>query len=405
MASSIRFAASLLGLMLLAGCAGMPAPTPEAEQKPAYKPLNYSDLPNWPPASAGQADKALQAVQTSCARLVKLPAERSLGADGRMGTVGQWQPFCRMALQTKSGQALVSLVQQQLTPWRVETTSGTSQGLFTGYYVATLRGSRTRHGAYQTPLYARPPELVMVNLGDFRPELAGQRIAGSVQNGTLKPYADRSRIVAGGLNSRGLEIVWLDNPIDAFLVQVQGSGTVELDDGSKTHLSYDGQNGHPYRAIGAELIKRGAMTKDEVSMPAIKAWLKDNPSQVDSLLNSNPSYVFFKEDRTALAKGAVGAANVPLTPEASLAVDNRYIGYHVPLWLVAENPAGRDAAPLNNLMVAQDTGGAIRGVVRGDFFWGQGDKAEQMAGLMKSRGQLYALLPRGLNPNTPPSSP
>ncbi len=374
MTSASRFLSGLLASALLSGCAlfgGAPA-VPD----PQFDTVRYKDLPDWPPVGMS-AQLAHQAMSKSCARLVTLPADRSLGAEARMGLVGNWQPFCRAVLASTPA-TFPALVQANLVPWEVANGRET-EGLFTGYYVSSLYGSRTRHGPFQTPLYRLPPDDLKVDASTF---------------------PSRTAIVSGALAGRGLELVWVTDPVDAFFVQIQGSGTVELDTGEKIHLSYAGKNGHPYRAIGAELVAMGEMEKDDVSMPAIRDWLEANPSRAASLLNTNPSYVFFREDPEALTAGAQGAARVGLTPLASLAVDNRFIGYHVPLWVDIEDPRYDDKA-LRGLMVAQDTGGAIKGVVRADVFWGHGPEAEAAAGVMKSKGRYYVLLPQGVDPRLP----
>jgi membrane-bound lytic murein transglycosylase A len=377
----LRLTPLLLTLMLTA-CSFSAPSTPEPQ--PVYTPVSFAALNGWQSDNLIEAKPALDA---SCARLGAIPPDRSLGADGKMGRAGDWRAFCAALGAAQSSAQLRELMTAQLQPYRVSA-GEQANGLFTGYYEAELRGSLTRGGIYQTPLYKRPDDLVMLDLGEFRPELKGQRLAGRVVGGQLKPYADRAAIVAGALANKNLELVWLDDPIDAFFVQVQGSGIVTLDDGKIMRIGYAGQNGHPYVAIGKTLIEQGVLTRENVSMQSIRAWLKANPTQAEQVKSSNPSYVFFEEQSDR--GGPMGAANVPLTPLRSLAVDNRYIGYHVPVWLETAAPQ------LNRLMVAQDTGGAIRGIVRGDVFWGRGQEAEHNAGLMKSAGQYFVLLPKTL---------
>jgi membrane-bound lytic murein transglycosylase A len=281
-----------------------------------------------------------------------------------------------------------------LAAWRV-LTDPPSAGLFTGYYEPTIRASRTRGGAYQTPIHMRPDDLVEVNLGEFREALKGQRIAGKVVEGKLKPYADRAEIADGALAGRNLEIFWAADPVDVFFMQIQGSGRLQFDDGSTQRVGYAAQNGHVYFAIGKELVRRGALTPDAVSLQTIRAWLQANPGAARDVMNANPSYVFFRPLQTA---GPVGSTNVVLTPERSLAVDPKFIPYHTPLWLETTLPNGE---PLRRVMVAQDTGGAIVGAVRGDVFFGAGAQAESWAGEMKQPGRYALLLPKG---TVPPNS-
>ncbi len=231
----------------------------------------------------------------------------------------------------------------------------------------------------------------MVELGDFRPELKGQRIAGRVLSGQLKPYEDRQAIMQGKIpNDQSLRFVYTDSPVDDFFLQVQGSGRIALDDGTSLRVVYDAQNGWPYTAIGRELLHRGELEKDNVSMQAIRAWLAAHPGQADEIMNLNKSYVFF---RVLNGEGPTGAEGVALTPQRSLAIDHSRIPYGVPAWLDTEPPMDGQP-PLRRLMVAQDTGGAIRGAVRGDVFWGYGPQAEDIAGHMKAHGDLWLLLPK-----------
>lgn len=346
-------------LLMLSACATGPrAPDPR------LTPVSFTDLPGWAPATVEAARPALLA---SCARLLTLPPDRSLGASGRTGRAGDWQPFC-LGLGAAPAD-LSRYLGATLRPWAL-TDGSRADGLFTGYYEPEMRGSLTRHGPYQTPLYRVPPDLA---------------------EGV--PYLDRAAIGAGGLEGRGLELVWLADPLDAFFVQVQGSGRVLLDTGETLRLGYAGKNNHPYVAIGRELVKQGEMTLEEVSLASLRAWLTAHPDRREAVLNLNPSYVFFRILEGGDAEASPpGAAHVPLTPGVSLAVDNAFIGYHVPVWLTTDRPA------LQRLMVAQDTGGAIKGVVRGDVFWGRGAEAERLAGQMRATGRLFVLLPKEWTP-------
>ncbi|TNE33326.1 MAG: murein transglycosylase, partial [Alphaproteobacteria bacterium] len=244
----------------------------------------------------------------------------------------------------------------------------------------------------------RPPELVTVDLGNFRSDLKGRRIAGEVKDGRLVPYPDRTEIEEGALEGRELELVWVDSPIDAFFLHIQGSGVVEMDDGTSVRVGYAAQNGHPYYAIGRSLIKSGEIAAEKMSMQAIRDWMEANPEKAADLMRENPSYVFF---RLLDGSGPIGAEGIELTPERSLAVDRKWMPLGVPLWLsttVTPQDAPADAKPMlfQHLMMAQDTGGAITGPVRGDVFWGHGDRAYHMAGGMKNEGELWILLPNAL---------
>ena len=269
------------------------------------------------------------------------------------------------------------------------TAGSNSSGLFTGYYEASLKGSRTRQGPYQTPLRARPDDLVMVQLGEFRDALKGQRIAGRIIDGKLKPYETHEQIVNNHLPSaQDKTLVWVDDAVDAFFLQIQGSGIVDMDDGSVMRVGYAGQNGHPYYAIGRELIARGALNKENVSMQSIRGWLEQNPDQAHEIMFTNKSYVFFRELN---GEGPLGGEGVALTPMRSLAIDRSIIPYGMPVWLATDHPKIQ-----GRLMVTQDTGGAIRGPVRGDYFWGHGAYAQDNAGEMKASGRYWFLLPKNL---------
>lgn len=273
------------------------------------------------------------------------------------------------------------------TPYEIWGAKG-RDGLFTGYYEPTLTASAGDEGV---PLLAKPDDMITVNLGDFRPELKGESITGRVDGDKLVPYPARAEIEDGKLGGNAQEIVRVDNRVDAFFLHIQGSGMVKKPDGGTLHVGYAAQNGQPYYAIGQELIKRGHLAKENVSMQSIRAWLEANPDEGREIMKLNKSYVFF---RALDGEGPLGAEGVPLTPERSLAVDRRKIPYGAPVFIDAEEPEGEGR--LSRLMIAQDTGGAIRGAVRGDFFWGAGDVAAHKAGLMKSHGRAYILLPRGV---------
>lgn len=385
---------SFVLLLTLAGCAGtQKTPTEDTGAPLSLKPARFADLSGW------QTDDLrgfMRAYNTSCARILKKSPADKFASEPAFGTYGPWQEACRKGASVNGNDtaAVRSFIEQNFNV--VAASAGPErEGLFTGYYESTLSGSRTRHGAYQHPLLARPKDLVMVELGDFRDELKGQRIAGRVLDGKLKPYESRAQIVSGAMPNP-VPLVWLDDKRDAFFVQVQGSGTVHLNDGSQMRVGYDGQNGHPYYAIGRELVKRGIYKKEDVSMDSIRSWLEQNPAQADELMNTNPSYVFFREmPASGKEAGPQGGEGVMLTAGRSLAIDRSKLPYGFPVYLSAQyqDETGR---PLNRLMMAQDTGGAIRGAVRGDVFWGSGATAEKMAGPMKARGVYYFLLPKGI---------
>lgn len=379
----------ILTILLLSACTT--APVEKTDDEPAKLSLrqaSFSDLPNW----GGDDFKTfIPAFEKSCARILKGDPNKKLGPLTQAGTYGDWQPVCR-SFRNMQPRNVKTFIESRFTPYQV-LADGKPEGLFTGYYEASLKGSTTKGGPYQTPLYARPDDLVMVQLGEFREDLKGRRIAGRVIDGKLKPYEDRPQIVSSPPASY-TPLVWVDDPIDAFFVQIQGSGVVELNDsnGLKNvmRIGYAGQNGHPYYAIGRELIERGEIEKEDVSLQSIRAWLEAHPDQADEIMNTNASYVFFQELNEEGPKGGEG---VTLTAGRSLAIDRSLLSYGLPVWTDIEAPV-EGTNKINRMMVAQDTGGAIRGPVRGDVFWGYGERAEALAGPMKSKGQYWILLPK-----------
>lgn len=270
------------------------------------------------------------------------------------------------------------------------------EGLFTGYFEPSYPAARMPTAAYAAPVYRRPDDLIDVDLGAFRPELAGQRIAGRVEGGRLVPYPDHGAINDGALAGKVQPIAWM-RPNDLFFLQIQGSGRLEFNDGGPPmRIGYAGQNGRPYTAIGRTMVDRNIMPLEAVSMQSIRAWLDDADEEAaKEMREQNASYVFFTELETPPpGLGPLGAQGVALTPERSLAVDRRYHTLGAPLYVAIEPVGANGQKPIRRLMIAQDTGGAIKGPVRGDVFWGAGDKAGVIAGEMKARGRLFALAPK-----------
>ncbi len=386
----------VLMALLLSGCAATSTDVKKDDTAPLLiKAASFADLDGW---KNDDLKGFMKAYRASCARILKKDPAEKFSSEAAFGTYGPWQNACRagQGVNENDSAAVRAFVEHN---FKVVSASagGNSEGLFTGYYESTLNGSRTRGGAYQHPLLARPDDLIMVELGDFREELKGQRIAGRVLDGKLKPYENRAAIVSGKLPPAQFKpLVWLDDPHDAFFVQVQGSGIVHLAEGGVMRVGYAAQNGHPYYAIGRELVKRGIYNKDEVSMETIRSWMLQNPQQAEELMNTNPSYVFFTEmPDDGSGAGPQGGEGVKLTAGRSLAIDRSKLPYGFPIYLMADyvDEAGK---PIRKLMMAQDTGGAIRGAVRGDYFWGAGGAAEAKAGPMKAKGRYFFLIPKGV---------
>jgi membrane-bound lytic murein transglycosylase A len=339
--------------------------------------------------------------------LAALPAGRPLDNGGSLkteaaphpGTAGDWRGPCAAAARVPAGnpEAARQFLEAWFTPY-LAADNDREEGLFTGYYEVELKASRKRHGPYRHPIHARPKDLVTADLGRFRADWKGQELNGRLQGNSLVPYASRGEIGRGALDGKGLELFWAADPIELFSMHVQGSGRLGLDDGKTVRVGYAGRNGHPYRSIGAELADRGAMAREDVTMPAIRAWIEAHPAEAAALLDSNPSYIFF---RVLEGDGPLGAQGVALTPGRSLAVDRRFVPYGVPVWLDTSDPLD-PSRPLRRLLVAQDTGGAITGPVRGDVFWGHGAEARDRAGLMKQKGRYYLLLPSTVRPDYQP---
>ncbi|MGD9509890.1 MAG: murein transglycosylase A [Geminicoccaceae bacterium] len=369
----------------------MEAPPPEL----TLTVVGFSDLPGW---EQDQPDAALAAFRLTCGRWAKQADDKAVGGqDDLAGTLGAWRAACDEARAASDSRLFF---ETQFTPYAAANHAD-REGLFTGYYEPLLHGSRRQDGTYRYPLYRRPADLVSVDLGQFDPELKGRRIGGRVQDGRLVPYSDRAAIDRGALDGRGLELLWVDDQVDRFFLEIQGSGQVRLPDGATVRVGYADQNGRPYRAIGKDLIEIGAVPKEQMSMQAIREWLDANPGEAPAMMARNPSVVFFTELKNlAAADGPLGAQGVPLTPGRSLAVDRKFLPLGVPIWLDTTVPMPGGDRPLRRLVVAQDTGGAIRGPVRGDLFWGAGPEAEHLAGHMKSPGRLWLLLPRGLAPTS-----
>ncbi len=377
----------------LSGCAEWFVPAP------AHLRLDegsFSNLIGW---GATDPRAGLDAFARSCLSRAARPDMEALGGAGYGGVAGDWRAACAGAgTEMPDAASARAFFESRFVPYRVAA-GRNEEGLFTGYYEPLLHGSRKMHGRYRTPLYGVPADLVTADLGLFRDSLKGQHIAGRVENGRFVPYATRAEIARHGL-TRTKAIVYVDDPVDAFFLQVQGSGRVQMDHGGMLRAVYAGQNGRPYTAIGKVLIEKGALTRDNVSMQSIRAWLAAHPAEMQDVLNADASYVFFAEKPVAdTALGAEGAEGVALTPQASLAVDRRVHALGVPVWLDTTAPA-EDAtkpdAPFNRLLVMQDTGGAITGAVRGDVYWGYGPEAASIAGRMKTAGTMTLLLPKAI---------
>jgi membrane-bound lytic murein transglycosylase A len=345
----------------------------------------FGDLPGW-------SDDSLLDVWPSFSASCKVLPAKPLSA-------ATWTTVCANAapIDGRNALAVRTFFEQHFSPYQVQAADRSTQGLVTGYYEPLLHGSRARDERYRYPLYAAPDDLLTVDLVELYPELKDKRVRARVDGKRVVPYWPRADIEAGKAPVAGKELVYVDDPVEAFFLQIQGSGRVQLPDGSIVRVGYADQNGQPYRSIGRVLVERGELPLEKASMQGIKQWARDHPDALPALLAENPSYVFFREtpsNPAAAIDGPQGALGVPLAAGRAIAVDPRFIPLGAPVFVATTWPLS--SRPLNRLMFAQDTGGAIRGPVRADWFWGFGEEAAQQAGRMKQQGQLWLLWPKGM---------
>lgn len=404
-----RLAGALILAVLLGGCAS-PAPSPEPPACPAPAPCPVCPVcpqPDAPSATpAAPAAQALQAADWSALEgweeddhAAAWPALRA--SCTVLGTRPGWQAVCAAAHhlgETVSPAIARQFFEDRFTPWAVVRPDGGRDGLITGYYEPLIKGSRERSARYRWPMHGVPPDMLTIDLGEQYPELKNMRLRGRLEGNRVVPYYSRGELAQRGPGAVAPVLLWAEDPIDLFFLQVQGSGRVELSNGQQIRVGYADHNGHPYQSIGRWLIDQGELSPAEASMDGIKAWARRNPQRLSELLNANPSYVFFRE-LPPTGSGPLGALGVPLTAQRSIAVDPRSIPLGAPVFLSTTYPLSE--RPLRRLVLAQDTGGAIKGAVRADFFWGFGPEAGALAGRMRQSGRMWVLWPRGLQPPKP----
>jgi len=365
-----------------------------------FTPIAYEKLDGW---GRDNPSAAIKAFHRSCGKLLNRPTASTIGAHEIYGTAADWRLACDAAEtfeENASADDARGFFEAWFQPFEI-VADGEDEGLFTGYYEPLLFGSKSKNGDYAVPLHLPPEDLLRIDLGKFDPDLDGQSIRGRIDGQEFIPYHSRDDIVGGALAERDLELLWVDDEIEKFFLQIQGSGQVQLDDGTVIRVGYADQNGLPYRAIGRDLIEIGALTPETVSLQSIREWLQANPARAREIMSRNKSYIFFRENtELSPTDGPLGAQNVPLTAGRSLAVDPRHIPLGAPLWLDTKAPWPDGERSLRRLMIAQDTGGAIKGVVRGDVFWGAGEQAETIAGHMKSKGRYFVFVPRAAVPTS-----
>ncbi len=360
--------------------AALPEPAPATSMTPPLagnhlRRGNWSDLPGWRDDNPAAAWNAL------------------LGSCGSLKTQNAWQSVCAAARSQPAPDrnAARQFFESHFTPYLLLQPDGGSEGLATGYYEPLLRGSRTPTARYRYAVHGVPEDLISIDMPAFGIESRESRLRARLDGKRVLPYYDRAQIEAGAAPLRGREIAWVDDPVELFFLQIQGSGRIDLEGGGVLRVGFADHNGHPYRSIGRLLIDRGELPAERASMQGIKAWAQQNPDKLREVLDYNPRYIFFRELPPGIS-GPLGALGVPLTARRSIAIDPRFVPLGAPVFLATTWPLSN--RPLNQLMLAQDTGSAIRGAVRADFFWGYGDEAGREAGRMKQALRMWVLLPR-----------
>ena len=357
-------------------CSSCPIGVPPKTTEKPLQSANWGDLPSW-----GDDDlkPGFEAFLASCKVLEKQTT---------------WSATCASA-RTAARRDLRAWFEAQFQPWQLVNPDGEREGLITGYYEPLLNGSRHRKPPYVFPVFGTPDDLITVDLSEVYPELKNMRLRGRIEGHKVVPYFPRSDWAKQEPKRIKSALLWLADPIDFFFMQIQGAGQIQLDDGPRIRLAYADQNGYPYRSVGKWLVEQGELKAEEASMQGIKAWAEEHPQRLQELLNTNPSLVFFRE-LPVEGSGPPGALTVSLTPERSIAVDPRITPLGAPVWLATTAPLSDQ--PLRRLMLAQDTGGAIRGAVRADFYWGSGTEAGKKAGKTRQKGHMWVLLPKGYQP-------
>jgi membrane-bound lytic murein transglycosylase A len=364
-------------------CPVCPQAVPDEPPPPPAKPLQpaaWSDIAGWNEDRHAQAWPAL------------------LQSCGALATRIEWEGLCRAADRLgdePSDTEARRFFETWFVPWSAVNPDESRSGMVTGYYEPVIRGSREPSANHRWPVHAPPQDMLVVDLADSQPDVRHMRLRGRLEGNRVVPYWTRGDIARMGEDFPARVLYWAADAVDLFFLHVQGSGQIQLADGERVRIGYADQNGHPYVSIGRWLVDQGEMSLDQVSMQGIQEWARRNPKRMREMLDINPSYVFFRE-LPVTGDGPIGALGVPLTPGRSMAIDPRFIPLGVPVFLSTTRPLSDK--PLRRLMLGQDTGSAIRGVVRADFYWGTGAEAGELAGRMKQQGQMWVLLPRGMTP-------
>jgi membrane-bound lytic murein transglycosylase A len=368
-------------------------PGPRMKNPISYKALSFAQVPGWEEDDHAAAFKAFR---KSCERILASARERTQ-ADKLPPPAPALVAACTAASLLPGSPAKAAtraFFEQHFTPHAV--THNGPEGLLTGYYEPVMNGSRTPQGEFKTPIYKRPPDLVTF-VDETQRAAVGTPTHGRKTEKGVEPYLSRAAIEQGGLAGKHLELVYFADPVDVFFLQIQGSGRVKLTDGSSIRVHYDGKNGHPYSSIARYLIEKGLLAADKISMGALKQWLREDPERGKRVMWQNASYVFFRELKSAEAKGPMGAMQAQLTPGRSLAVDPGYHAMGLPIFVSSEGMTHvNKSGGLRRLMIAQDVGSAIKGPERGDIYFGSGDAAGRLAGTTKHVGRFVVLQPNDM---------
>ncbi len=381
--------------------------SPNKEKVLLINQARFASLDYW---SQDDHLKAFQTFKISCKKLVEQSPNKNMGALTQKnnkvypfgGQVKDWIKPCKEALQKNlnNNKEAMLYFQKWFLPFSISYShpgnffsKGDDLGLFTGYYEPVIEGNNIFTKEYKFPIYSYPNNYLTIDLGKFKNSLKGNLITGQIKNKKFIPAHKRSEINKGALLSSSEAIYWLKDDVESFFLHIQGSGVIKLPNGEEKRVKYDGSNGYDYFAIGRELIEKGHILKNEISMQKIKLWLENNPDKKDQILELNNRYIFFKKSKDNYA---VGAQNTPLISERSLAVDLNWIPLGIPLWVDIDNYGDDNKLKIKKLMISQDTGSAIKGIIRGDIFFGTGNKPALYAGKMNQLGKYYALLPREL---------
>jgi len=352
------------------------------------KPVSFSKLAGW---KEDDQRLALRAFRRSCGAILKRNSTSSKRSAGLLRRV------CRKASllgDNISSPDARKFFETHFTPHKVVAPKST--GLLTGYYEPVLQGSRKPNDRFDIPILKRPDDLVNL-VGETMRASTGQKLSHARKsNKGLVPYFTRAEIEQGALKSKELELVYLDDPVDAFFLHVQGSGRIKLRDGKMIRIGYDGKNGYRYKSIGGVLVARGEVSWDNLTLQSLRKWLEVDRERARQIMWQNRSYIFFREHKNKKLSGPLGAADIPLTDGRSLAVDARYHPLGVPIFVSSgslRHGNGSSSGGFRRLMVAQDVGSAIKGAVRGDIYFGSGKKAGALAGRTKNTGSFVVLLP------------